>query len=386
MTASRAGKFQYPWKDGHRVQLHVDGDEIFSAMLEAIEAARSRIFLEIYLVSSGVLMTRFIEALEAAARRHVAIHLLFDDFGARGLNSHDRHRLHSAGIRCAYYNPLRYGELRRNLLRDHRKLLLVDGRLAFVGGFGITDEFNKTPARSTDYWHDVAVRVEGANVADWEEVFAHNWKYWSKDELAMPVLPGMRQPLGEARGRVVCGRYLGASDIQRGFLKRVPHARQRVWWMTAYFVPSLRLRHVLRGAARRGVDVRMLVPGPITDHPAVRFAGRRFYASLLSAGVRIFEYQPRFLHGKIVMCDDWVSLGSSNLDRWNLRWNLEGNQEVDDAAFARSVQELFEEDFRESSECQFANWQRRSWYYRGLEWFWGQMDSLQEWLSKVLRR
>jgi phosphatidylserine/phosphatidylglycerophosphate/cardiolipin synthase-like enzyme len=151
-------------------------------------------------------------------------------------------------------------------------------------------------------------------------------------------------------------------------------------------VPSLRLRHVLRGAARRGVDVRLLLPGPITDHPAVRFAGRRFYASLLGAGVRIFEYQPRFLHGKMLLCDDWVSLGSSNLDRWNLRWNLEGNQEILSAEFAQQAIALFERDFALSEECRIEAWQTRSYYYRWLEWFWGQIDALLDWLGRLLRR
>ena len=107
--------------------------------------------------------------------------------------------------------------------------------------------------------------------------------------------------------------------------------------MSAYFVPSQRFRKALRGAARRGVDVRLLVPGPLTDHPWVRHAARRFYGKLLRNGVRIFEFQTRVLHGKMTICDDWVSVGSSNLDRWSFKWNLEANQEIDNAAFAHSA-------------------------------------------------
>lgn len=380
-----ARKHVFPWREGHHFQLCVDGDEIFSAMLEAIASAQSFILIEMYLVSSGSLMSRFIEALQDAAERNINIYLLFDDFGARSLHENDRESLRRAGIQCVFYNPLHYGELRRNLLRDHRKLMVVDGRAAFVGGFGITDEFNQKSAMDR-YWHDVAVQMQGPNVADWVEVFSHNWNYWSKTELSLTVAAAVTVRSPGSLGRVACGSYLGASKIQRDFLKRAPRAKQRIWWMTAYFVPSLRLRHVLRGAARRGVDVRLLLPGSITDHPAVRFAGRRFYASLLSAGVQIFEYQPRFLHGKIVMCDDWVSLGSSNLDRWNLRWNLEGNQEVDDADFALQMRALFEKDFASSDECQFGSWQQRSWYYRWLEWFWGHLDMLQDAVSKWLWR
>lgn len=386
MARLQTKKSTFPWRKGHHLQLYVDGDEIFSAMLAAIAAARSLVLLEMYLVESGVLMSRVLDALDAAVRRNVEIYLLFDDFGARGLQESDRVRIRRANPNCAFFNPLRYGELRRNLLRDHRKLMVVDGELAIIGGFGITDNFDQAQAGGR-YWHDVAMRIQGPVVADWTSVFFHNWKYWSRREVALAADMPVAAVRGGAPARVVCGSRLGAaSDIQRNFIRRAAVARQRVWWMTAYFVPSIRLRHVLRGAARRGVDVRLLLPGPITDHPGVRFAGRRFYASLLSAGVRIYEYQPRFLHGKLMLCDGWVSLGSSNMDRWNLRWNLEANQEVDDADFARQVHELFARDFARSEECLFGDWQQRSLYYRWREWFWGRIDMLLDVVGRWLRR
>jgi len=147
----------------------------------------------------------------------------------------------------------------------------------------------------------------------------------------------------------------------------------------------------LRKAARRGVDVRLLLPGPITDHPSVRYAGRRFYHSLLRTVVRIFEYQPRFLHAKLLLCDDWVSLGSCNVDRWNLRWNLEANQEIEASQFAARVRELFATDFGVSAECHTQQWQLRSRYRKWQEWFWGRVDRLLEkmsarWLRKLRQK
>ncbi|MDE2449865.1 MAG: hypothetical protein KGO22_12900, partial [Gammaproteobacteria bacterium] len=130
--------------------------------------------------------------------------------------------------------------------------------------------------------------------------------------------------------------------------------------MSAYFVPSRRFRKALRRAARRGVDVRLLVPGPKTDHPWVRHAARRFYGKLLRNGVRIFEYQPRVLHGKMALCDDWVSLGSSNLDRWSFRWNLEANQEIESAAFAAQAAAIFAADCDDSHELNRRHWRRRA--------------------------
>jgi phosphatidylserine/phosphatidylglycerophosphate/cardiolipin synthase-like enzyme len=169
-------------------------------------------------------------------------------------------------------------------------------------------------------------------------------------------------------------------------LNHIRSAERTVWLATAYFIPAWRIRRALRNAARRGVDVRLLLPGPHTDHPAIRHAGRRFYGRLLANGVRIFEYQPRFLHSKVFLCDHWVSIGSSNLDRWNLRWNLEANQEIDDSAFAGQVRAMFEADFRESIECRYAQWRKRPWSARARERLWGRVDLWLHRLGRGLRR
>lgn len=377
---------QFSWRDGNRFELLVDGSEIFTAMLDAIQSAESQILLEMYLVESGVITSRFIKALVEARQRDVNVCLLFDDYGARGFGKYDRQRLNDAGIHSVYYNPVHYGKLRRSLLRDHRKLLVVDGRVAFVGGLGLTDDFDdvRKPQR---YWHDIAVQIEGAIITDWLTVFQRNWDTWTRnkhpvlvDELSIEeIVPGQA-------GRVAAGHFFGRSEIQRSFVKRVLGAEHHVWMMTAYFVPMRRLLRAMRIAAKRGLDVRLLVPGPETDHPAIRYAGRRYFHTLLEAGVRIFEYQPRFLHGKILLCDGWVSLGSSNVDSWNMRWNLEANQEIEDTQFTARVRELFEADFQQSTECMLIDWPKRSWYYQILEWFWGHIEGLVGYLSERIRR
>ena len=145
--------------------------------------------------------------------------------------------------------------------------------------------------------------------------------------------------------------------------------------MSAYFVPSRRFRKALRRAVRRGVDVRLFVPGPLTDHPWVRHAARRFYGKLLYNGVRIFEFQPRVLHAKMILCDDWVSIGSSNLDRWGFKWNLEANQEVEAGPFAAAVAAVFESDRSQSLELD-----RRQWLQRG------RLNRLRERVAGILDR
>ncbi len=375
----------FPWRENNDFQLLVDGGEIFSAMLASIRGAQSQIFLEMYLVESGVLLDQFIDALTDAAQRGVNIYLLFDGYGARGLSGRDRQRIIQAGIHLATYNPLRFGKIRRNLLRDHRKLLLVDTAQAFVGGMGLTDDFDAEASPHT-YWHDVAVGIEGPVVLDWCAMFCRNWHSWAKQHSSpVPGADSIDMPAGQA-GRVAGGRHFGALSIHHFFLKRIRNAERRVWMMTAYFVPSRSLLRALRKAARHGVDVRLLLPGAKTDHPAVRYAGQRYYYALLHAGVRIFEYQPRFLHAKVLLCDDWVSLGSSNMDSWNLRWNLEANQEIENSDFAVRTRKLFEADFADSEECQLNTWQMRPRYRRVLEWFWGKVALWLEGVGSRIRR
>ncbi len=349
-------------------------------MLSAIAGARRQILLEMYLVESGQIMNRFIDTLGLATQRGVHVCILLDDFGCRGLNSSDRDRLRAHNIELALYNPLQFGVLRRNLFRDHRKLLVVDGNCAFVGGCGITDEFN-VATRPELHWHDVMVEIRGPLVDDWQQVFADNWSHWSRSPA--PVINLNSTKIGAQVGRVSLAGSGTRANIKRTLLQRIPRAEHRIWLATAYFVPSWKLRRRLARAARRGVDVRLLLPGTHNDHPAVRLAGRRFYRRLLNAGVRLYEYQPRFQHAKVSLIDNWVAVGSSNLDRWNLRWNLEANQEIDAEDFAAVTLDMFTTDFAASHEYHAENWQQRSWLSRLAERFWGSVD---RWLDRHSRR
>jgi phosphatidylserine/phosphatidylglycerophosphate/cardiolipin synthase-like enzyme len=374
-------RFQYPWRRGNRFELLVDGHAYFPRMLEAIELARRHVLLEIYLFESGVVASRFIDALTRAAARAVPVKVLVDDFGAAKLLDNDRQRLTAAGVDLVFYNPVHLRKWLVNMFRDHRKLLIVDGEVAFVSGTGITDEFDapKKPARS---WRETAVRVNGPVLADWQALFVRVWNRHAPQALLLPA-PTPRAETAGMSGRVVMNSSLVVQDIRHSLFQRVREARRRVWLTTAYFVPSRRLLRALKQAAGQGADVRLLLPGRNTDHPAIRHAGRRFYSSLLRRGVRIFEYQPRFLHAKTLLCDQWVSIGSSNFDRWNFRWNLEGNQEIDDPHFAASVRTMFEADIEESIEIDRQQWQRRRWITRLRERLWGRVDM---WLENLGRR
>ncbi len=359
----------------------VDGRQFFPRMIEAIEGARHYILLEMYLFESGMVAKRFIDALVRAAARRVVVKLLLDDFGARGLAWQDRETLVQGGVDLRFYNPIHFGKLLRNMFRDHRKLLVVDGEEAFVSGAGITDEFDM-PEHPEQSWRENALCIRGPALMDWQELFVRVWNRHAPEplDLPVPVAPAMDDGV---RGRVTVASALAKQDIKRSLYNCARHAQLRVWVSTAYFVPSRKVRRAFKLSAQRGVDVRLLLPGPYTDHPAVRHAGRRFYTGMLRAGVRIFEYRPRLLHAKTALCDNCVSIGSSNLDRWNLRWNLEANQEVDDAQFAEAARAMFEADFQNSDECLYDDWRRRPWYARLREHLWGRVDM---WLEGLGRR
>jgi len=381
MARSEPHNTPFPWRDGNRCNLFIDGERFFPAMLDAIAAAERYVLLEMYLTESGAVANRFIAALIAAAERGVAVCLLLDDFGARGLQRADRDWLQQSRINVVYFNRLHYGSLQRNFLRDHRKLLVVDGRVAFIGGMGIADQFDP-PLQPERRWRETVVAVEGPVINDWQVLFSETWRHVTDGGLALPAL-AVAKAVGDQWGRVNYSRGILYPEISRAVINRIRKASRRVWMTTAYFVPSMKLRRSLRRSARRGVDVRLLVAGNITDHPAVRHAGQRFYRRLLRHGVRIFEFQPRFTHSKVLLCDDWASIGSSNLDRWTLRWNLEANQEIADEAFADQVREMLEDDFRHSGECLYREWVIRPWYRRWQEGFWGRVDL---WLERLFRR
>jgi phosphatidylserine/phosphatidylglycerophosphate/cardiolipin synthase-like enzyme len=350
--------YLFNWRDHNRFELLINADKFYPRMLDDIQAATASILMEMYLFESGSVANRFIEAFIEAAKRGVAVKLLLDDFGTRGLSHFDRQRLMEAGIDIVSYNPLRLVKFTENMIRDHRKILIIDGKSVYVGGAGITDEF-MPPDGKTKPWRENMLRISGPVVIDWLALFTRLWRKSTKKTLKIAADASAADVVNGMPGRVTVTNGLLKQEIMHSLIKRIRSAERRVWIATAYFVPPWKINRALRYAAGRGVDVRLLLPGQLTDHPAVRKAGRKYYEDLLRDGVRLFEYQRAVQHSKAILCDGWVSLGSCNLDRWNLRWNLEANQEIDNDDFADELCEIFETDFRNSLELQYSRWKRR---------------------------
>ena len=216
------------------------------------------------------------------------------------------------------------------------------------------------------------VQIKGPVVNDWLRLFEGLWNRSNSDHLRYPNCPSNEQP-EKMHGRVIASRPMHASIINRSVVRHGLMAEKTIWIATAYFNPPWSIRRMLRKKARENVDVRVLLPGPKSDHPSVWHLGHRHYSRLLRAGVRIYEYQPQFMHGKIVVCDDWSSIGSSNFDRWELPRNQEANQEIADSTFANQAKEMLEKDFASSHEIHYESWTKRPWNQKIREWLWSQV-------------
>lgn len=369
----------FPWRSDNQFQLLVDGPSFFPRMIAAIDRAQQQVELELYLVEAGACADAVVRALVDAAQRGVIVRCLFDDFGAQALTLRLRKRLTDAGVILRFYNRIHWRRGLRNLYRDHRKLLLVDKQLAVVGGTGVTDEF-WLPDEPVSDWHEVMVEITGPLVIDWQALFDRQFHAnprrtaWRPNEnFGLPRLP--KAPVaGQGLGRVAYADARQHRDILQSLVRALGSGQKRIWLATPYFLPTWRVRRALRRAALRGIDVRLLLTGPRTDHPSVRYAGHRYYPRLLRAGVQIFEYQPCFLHLKMVLVDDWVSIGSCNFDHWNLRFNLEANLEALDPALTRDVVASFEKDFAVSAAITLDAWKARPLWSRVMQRMWGWID------------
>jgi len=260
--------YKFPWRQGNQFECLVDSTTFFPRMLEAVDTAQQYILLEMYLVASGTIAERFIKSLLAAAERGVNIYLLLDDFGCQKLNQPDREKLAHRNIQIVYYNPLSsYSTLynlyrvvwqhtNRGLYRNHRKLLLVDGNVAFVGGAGITDEVDspQTPAMR---WRETMVEIQGPVLNDWQQLFEESWDRYTDKALTLPAITPDTFDPGQS-GRVTVNEARRRMGIQRSLLKHLAQAQRRVWFATAYFIPSWGIRRKLKRAARKGIDVRPL--------------------------------------------------------------------------------------------------------------------------------
>ncbi|HEY8355076.1 MAG TPA: cardiolipin synthase ClsB [Methylophilaceae bacterium] len=324
----------------NQIDLLKNGLEYFPALEAAIDGARHEIYLETYIYEADATGVRIGEALKRAALRGVRTHVLLDGFGSRDLPALYVRELQQAGVDVMFYRPkISPWTLKRSRLRRlHRKLVVIDGEVAFVGGINIIDDFNvpRHDAPRIDY----AVRVRGELLPQIRTSARRLWRSiaWSHlRRVEADILPPASPVQGRMRAAfVVRDNLLHRRDIEQSYLAAINAARSEILIANAYFVPGLNFRKALVAAARRGVKVRLLLQGK--KEYFLMFATHYFYSDFLAAGVQVYEYRKSFMHSKVAVIDhEWATVGSSNIDTFSLLLAREANIVVQDGAFARRL-------------------------------------------------
>lgn len=347
-----------------------NGDEFFPAMLDAIRSAQASVNMEMFIFDDGEVAAEFARVLADKAREGVEVRLLIDGYGS-SLGDLEG-PMQAAGVKVREYKPLRIYTIYKIGNRTHRKILTVDGKIGFTGGVGIDDRW-KGNARNPEEWRETMVKVEGPVVAQLQSIFMEDWVHTTGEVLhgskQFPPLP----PAGEVLAQAIrASRSDPSSMAKLLYYMGIQAARKKIWIENAYFVPDRQIRAGLVAAVKRGVDVRVLVPGRHIDVPIVRMASRFHYGELLDGGVKIYEYRPTMMHNKVMVVDGiWSTIGSINFVNRSMKKNAEANVAIYDRAFAELVESTIEADLAKSEQFTKERWKKRGLLARmGEAFFW----------------
>ncbi len=363
-----------PWHPLASIDVFEDGVETFDAIITAVDAACDEVLLEMYILRDDRIGARLQQALSAAAARGVRVSVLADALGSMGTSRAFWHALEAAGITVRLFHPWWHSPLHA-WRRDHRKIIVVDRAVAFAGGMNIGEEYGSAPRparrghETPDAFRDTFARVTGPVTAELAAVFAEGWERAGGEALpgVRPVTRTVSQaplPVDEPAVLILDGRPgRGQPESIAVLASLVGAARERLWITTPYFAPPDGGLHILADAAKRGVDVRLLLPGR-SDVPLLRHAAHGAYTRLLRAGVRVFEYEPQVLHAKTMVCDGHLSVvGSANLDFRSLWFNAECNLMIADDATGATLERQFGDDLGQAREIGLGAWRARGFWH-----------------------
>jgi cardiolipin synthase len=354
---------------GNDYDVLTNGDQVFPAMLDAIRGAKRRINFETYIYDTGEIANQFTAALEEAARRSVRVNLLVDAVGSSMDGAHVE-RLKNAGCRVAKFSPLGWYALEELNYRTHRKILVVDGEIGFTGGIGVADQWLGN-AQDAEHWRDTQIGIRGPIVRLLEAAFYENFT-----EATDEVTPELDEPAPATHeeGSSVAVRSSpsgGSNELKQLYLLAIASARKTIDITTPYFVTDESSRWALKEAVGRGVKIRILVEGDITDAMPVKYASRDAYELLLGLGIELYEYRPTMMHTKSLVVDGaWSMFGSANFDNRSLELNDELNVAVASRSLAARFLEDFEQDLRVSARLELEQWRKRSLLEKSRENFW----------------
>jgi cardiolipin synthase len=366
---------------GNKCTLLFDGPQTLAAMLQAIAAARNHINFETYIFDQDELGLKFADALIEKQRQGVTVNILYDSVGTIGVPAEFFKRMRDAGIHLIEFNPVNpakaSGEGWKLNNRDHRKMLIVDGKVGFTGGINISATYAKSSlfrsaSRPTDKsqvgWRDTHVKIEGPAVRSMQWLFMRQWTSQGKEELPDADYFPQLVVAGDKAVRVLGSEPGGEFEIYKAYALAIQEAKKSIHITSAYFVPDRQTVDALTAAARRGVDVRIVLPG-VSDSGLVFYAGHALYDELLAAGVKIYQLKLAVLHAKTAVIDStWSTVGSTNIDMRSFLHNSEVNVIVMGTAFGTEMEKAFQEDIRDSNQITLEQWRDRSMVQRMKEW------------------
>jgi cardiolipin synthase A/B len=346
--------------EGNNFQVLLNGDEIFPPMLQAIRAARASINFETYIYWSGEIGKQFADALSERARAGVKVNVMLDWLGSVKMEQAYLDEMQRAGVQIRRYHEPKWYDLDKINNRTHRKILVVDGRVGFTGGVGIADEWTGH-AQDPYHWRDTHFRVEGPVVAEMQAVFGDNWSKATGDvlhgEIYFPAIANAGTGLAQVFSSSPSG---GSQSMQLMYLLAITAAEQSIDLEMSYFVPDELSRETILDAVKRGVRVRIILPGKYIDTETVRHASRAVWGDLLAAGVEIYEFDPTMFHCKVMVVDSYLSsVGSTNFDERSFRLNDEESLNIYDEAFAKRQLQIFEQDRAHAKRISYEEWLER---------------------------
>jgi cardiolipin synthase len=355
---------------GNRLEVLANG-ATYPRLWEDIRSARQTVTVQMYFSKPGAVADSMAKLLSERARAKVRVLLLLDAFGSQGLAGKWADELQKSGVEVAWLRPLHWYNLHKATQRSHVRVVVVDGRVAYTGGFGLADYW-LGDGRSEDQWRESNARFEGPAVAQMQATFASGWAEATGELITGDVYfpPAAFAEVGTvAAGVLHSVPTIGSTPAERFLALSISAARRTLYISNSYFVPDDDFRSLLIRAAKHGVDVRVLTAGDKSDVKTTVFAGRARYPELLKGGVRVYEYQPTMMHAKTFVVDGlWSSVGSLNFDNRSLVFNNESNIAALDAGVGASLDSLFMSDLRFAKEIKLAELERQSWFERMLEW------------------
>ena len=364
-----------PIMGGNRVELLFNGEEIFPAMLEAIRGARESITYAQYLYKGGAIAYELAEAFAERCRAGVQVKILIDDHGGSEMPEDIPELWRQSGCQMEWFRRIRLfsfitpWELLSYNYRNHRRILVIDGKIGFTGGHGV-DQAWTGDGRTKGHWRDTDARIEGPIVQQLQAAFAESWRETTGDMLGDQLYFPRLERRGDVNAQIVASSPFGGSyESYLLFLLSITAAKKSIYITNPYFLPDERMTEVLLHAVSSGVRVVLLTPGKI-DWMLVYRASRRGLGPLLLGGIEIYEYQPALLHAKTMVVDGiWGLVGTTNLDNRSFALNEEVNLIVHDAAIAGQLEKAFQEDLKHSKKLNYEDWKSRPWSEKILELF-----------------